>query len=266
MKAAFALIESCNERRFCAFSNNTNFHHVKVCKVRTICATLQAHRADQTHRAINDRRQISQERRARSKLRIQGQIQTPPSARNNDSVDGTREITEAFLGAGVFRIERLPYEGVFDLTAQLLSQQKLAAEIDAAWFIRQDADEILEPPPAFSTLHAAISAVDADGYNAINFDEFVFTPSANESFEGRDYVAEMTRYYFYEPWAPRLIRAWKRTTTAIALAESGGHSADFGGRRLYPSNFVLRHYIVLSAEHAIEKYTSERIYSEHEVK
>lgn len=185
---------------------------------------------------------------------------------DNDSTDDTREIAEQFMGDGVIRIERMHYGGVFDLTAQLESQQALASEIDADWFIRHDADEIMEAPPAWDSLHSAIDALDAQGFNAVNFDEFVFLPLEGEDFNGRDYVAEMRRYYFYEPWPLRLIRAWKKTDEPIALAGSGGHHADFDGRRLYPHNFILRHYIVLSAAHAIQKYAIERVYSEREVK
>jgi hypothetical protein len=47
---------------------------------------------------------------------------------------------------------------------------------------------------------------------------------------------------------------------AVCLAESGGHSADFPGRRIFPSPFVLRHYIALSRAHAIAKYAG-RVYA-----
>jgi hypothetical protein len=44
----------------------------------------------------------------------------------------------------------------------------------------------------------------------------------------------------------------------IKLAESGGHDAGFSGRKLFPVNFILRHYPVLSKKHAIEKYCKRK--------
>lgn len=185
---------------------------------------------------------------------------------DNASTDETRSIAEEFEGpGGVFRIETQPYEGFFDLTGQLKQQEVLACEIDADWFIHQDADEILEAPKPGWTLGESIAMVDASSYNAINFDEFVFVPLEGEDFEGSDYVAEMERYYFFEPFSPRLVRAWKRTSSPPLLAESGGHLADFPGIRVFPSNFILRHYIALSRRHILRKYGELRSYAIAEV-
>jgi hypothetical protein len=51
----------------------------------------------------------------------------------------------------------------------------------------------------------------------------------------------------------------------VNLEASGGHSSVFEGRKVYPVNFLLRHYIVLSRAHAIRKYLIERTYSRQEV-
>jgi len=76
----------------------------------------------------------------------------------------------------------------------------------------------------------------------------------------------MRHYYFFEPSPLRRITAWKKTRQPVDLVSSGGHSLNFGGRKIYPVNFILRHYIVLSRAHAIAKYKRERIYSTQEVK
>lgn len=185
---------------------------------------------------------------------------------DNESTDNTLEIAKSFLGRGVFRIETQPYEGFFDLTAQLQLKERLAAEIDADWFIHHDADEIREAPAPYKTLKEGIEAADRAGYNAINFDEFVFLPTSDtESHEGGDYVATMRRYYFFEPSPLRRVNAWKKTEMSVHVVDSGGHCIDFEGRRIFPVNFVMRHYIALSSEHAIAKYTRERVYSRQEV-
>lgn len=185
---------------------------------------------------------------------------------DNGSTDDSLEIAKSFIGRGVIRIENLPYPGYFDLQAQLSAKQKIASEIDADWFMHYDADEIREAPAPYHTLKEGIEAADLTGYNAINFDEFVFLPSSEaEAYEGTDYVATMRYYYFFEPSTLRQIKAWKKTPKMTGLVESGGHGVDFEGRRIFPVNFIMRHYIVLSAAHAIAKYTKERVYSRQEV-
>ena len=175
---------------------------------------------------------------------------------DNGSTDRTLEIARSFLDRGVFRIEHLPFTGVFELETQLLCKERLAAEIGADWFIHYDADEIRQAPKPYTTLREGIEAVDRRGYNAIDFDEFVFLPTTDdESFEGRDYVAEMRHYYYYEPDSPDRYRinAWKKQPE-VDLHAFAGHKAVFPGVKICPDSFILRHYIVLSRAHAIEKY------------
>jgi hypothetical protein len=181
---------------------------------------------------------------------------------DNDSTDRTLEIARAFFGRGVFRIERAPYRRIYAWPELLRHKERLAMEIDADWFLHQDADEIREAPPPYSALREGLEGADREGFNAVNFDEFVFLPtSEEESFEGTDYVASMEYYYFFEPRPLRQVKAWKKVPgVAVCLAESGGHSADFPGRRIFPSPFVLRHYIALSRAHAIAKYAG-RVYA-----
>ncbi len=186
---------------------------------------------------------------------------------DNDSSDRTIEIAKSFLGKGVFRIEHIPFNGCFELEKQLELKEALAQEIDADWFIHHDADEIREAPPPFKTLKEGIMHVDRQGYNAINFDEFVFVPTdESESFEGKDYVKEIRYYYYFQRGnKKRHIKAWKKQTVEINLSRWGGHRIYFEGMKIYPQNFILRHYIVLSKPHAIRKYC-ERVFSIEEVR
>lgn len=184
---------------------------------------------------------------------------------DNESEDNTLEIARMFLKKGVFRIETQPYIGYFDLVEQLSIKERLSKEIDADWFIHLDADEIREAPKPFKTLREGIKDADKKGYNAINFDEFVFLPTTNdESFEGTDYVKRMNYYYFFEPVPNRRINAWKNGTKDIDLVNSGGHQIKFEGIKIYPENFILRHYIILSKAHAISKYYTNRVFSQKE--
>ena len=185
---------------------------------------------------------------------------------DNGSTDNSLEIAKSFKDRGVFHIETYSYNGYFDLAGQLRRKEKLASEIDADWFIHHDADEIREAPSSFSNLYQAILAVDKQGYNAINFDEFVFIPiDDNERNEGKDFFKNMKHYYFFEPHPLRRINAWKKTSSPINLVDSGGHQVAFADREIFPENFILRHYIGLSLSHLNSKY-SQRVHSEEEVK
>jgi len=184
---------------------------------------------------------------------------------DNGSTDGTPAIASGFLGRGLISIEKLPYKGFFALEGILKNEERLADEINADWFIHHDADEIREAPKPYKTLLEGIEAADKQGYNAINFDEFVFLPTnMEESFEGKDYVKGMKYYYFFEPSPLRQIKAWKKIGSNIDLTNSGGHRAYFDGQKIFPNNFILRHYIALSQEHLIKKY-SARVFSKREV-
>ena len=184
---------------------------------------------------------------------------------DNDSTDRTRSIVEAFVGRGVVRIERLPYKGYFDLVAQCQQQEQLASELDADWFLRQDADEIREAPEGWGSLRSAIQRADAEGFNAIDFAEFVFLPITDTIPSAFDYVNELCYYYYFQPNPLHRVNAWKKTSAPVNIVDSGGHRVGFEGRRTLPKQFVLRHYIGLSRTHLLEKYIS-RVYSEIEVR
>jgi glycosyltransferase involved in cell wall biosynthesis len=174
---------------------------------------------------------------------------------DNGSTDRTLKIAESFASRGVFRIEHLPYNGQFELMEQLRYKEKLAKEINADWFIHQDADEIREAPKPFKTLKEGFEAADNQGFNAVNFDEFDFLPTTpEESFEDRNYVKEMKYYYFLEARPQHHIKAWKKTSHQIDLVSTGGHLVDFKGIKVFPVPFILRHYMALSLAHANNKY------------
>ena len=184
---------------------------------------------------------------------------------DNGSTDRTREIASAWLGKGVMRIEEIPFNGLFELEKILKNEERLSAEIQADWFMHHDADEIREAPAGFRNLAEGVADADRQGYNAINFDEFVFVPTGeDEDYESSDYVATMKYYYFFEPAPLRRVNLWKNAGQVIDLVSSGGHSVRFAGRRVYPLPFVMRHYILLSRAHAERKF-GVRIYPQQEL-
>ncbi len=169
---------------------------------------------------------------------------------DNGSTDRSLEIAKSYLDKGVFRIEHLPFKGVYEWCEILRKKEQLSSEIDADWFIHYDADEIREAPLPYKTLLEGIEEVDRQGYNAIDFDEFVFLPTSDdESYEGTDYVKTMQYYYIFQPWPLHQVKAWKKTEVPINLTNSGGHRVEFKGREIFPDLFIFWHYILLSKAH-----------------
>ena len=184
---------------------------------------------------------------------------------DNGSSDESRAIAESYRDRGVFEIIDYPYSGFFDLTGQLRLKEQLASTIEADWFIHHDADEIREAPRQWTTLAEGIIAMDRAGWNAINFDEFVFVPTQEfPSYEASDFVASMHHYYLFQPSPNHRINAWKKSAAPVDLVSSGGHRVSFAERRIGPQSFVLRHYIFLSLDHCLRKYT-QRSYSKREI-
>ena len=183
---------------------------------------------------------------------------------DNESIDGTRRVCAEFSRDGVIAITSYPYRGYYPWKGLLEEKTRLRKQLDADWVIHQDADEILSSSRPGESLHEAIRRADGAGYNAVNFNEFVFIPeSVEKSYERSDYLLAMKHYYFFEPWAPRLIRAFKNNLDVDNVA-SAGHTLPLEAINLSPENLTLRHYIFLSVAHGRQKYLS-RIYSMEEL-
>jgi len=172
---------------------------------------------------------------------------------DNHSTDGTREIAESYLGNGVIAIDDLPWGGSFSLSDQLSAKRQIIAKSGHDWILHCDADEWLVNPTANKSLIEGMTAADKAGFNCINFHELVFIPLPGEDFETIDYAQHMGTYYFFQPSYPRLNRAWRRDI-GLDNSASGGHLLSGERVKLYPTNFILRHYIALSEKHARRKY------------
>ena len=178
---------------------------------------------------------------------------------DNSSTDGTVDIAGRYVNRGLVGVEILPRGGVYNLRAILSRKEELAASLDADWFMHVDADEIRVPPRAGRTLAEAFAEVQARGYNAVNFQEFTFIPTAESpDHDHPDFQETMRWYYPFLPSFPHRLNAWQRQTRRVELAWSAGHQVRFPGLRMYPDSFILRHYQFLSVPHAIRKYADRR--------
>lgn len=195
---------------------------------------------------------------------------------DNDSTDDTLTIAREYLGRNLIGIERIPRHGMYQWRKILMRKEQLADEIQADWLMHADPDEIRVAPHSAQTLAQAFAEVDRQGYNAVNFMEYTFLPvRESPDHDNAEFQKTMRWYYPFAPRHPHQIKAWKKQNSrwpgtrvffrelirnrrwkvpSVNLLDTGGHVVQFPGIRLYPVDFKLKHYIVLSLEHAIQKY------------
>lgn len=182
---------------------------------------------------------------------------------DNGSTDNTVAAASPLLGHGLLAIERFPPAGIshtFDLHELLRRVEELAKTLEADWFIHHDCDELRESPWPAWRLKDAIRYADRLGYNAIDHTVVDFFPIDDNFVPGTDYSCYFTKGAFGRRPAHFLqIKAWKKTAAPVSLAASGGHSAEFAGRKVFPYKFLLRHYPVRSQQHGERKIFVERL-------
>jgi glycosyltransferase involved in cell wall biosynthesis len=184
---------------------------------------------------------------------------------DNESTDGTVDIVRSYVNRGVLGVEKVAREGVFRSRPLLARKEELAMELPGDWFVHVDADEIHLAAISGRTLREAFAEVDRLGFNAVNFQEFTFSPTQeNPDHDHANYLSTMRWYYVFTPFFPHLVRAWKKQVCQVGLAASGGHRVTFPGLRVFPQAFVMRHYFFLGLGHAQRKFV-EKIYAPEEV-
>jgi hypothetical protein len=184
---------------------------------------------------------------------------------DNQSTDGTLDIARRFLGAGLVGFETLPRDGTYRWRDILMRKEMLAATLDADWFMHVDADELRPSPWPGISLARALGRVDEAGFNAVDFQEFTFVPTQEAPDHDHPRFADTMRWYYpFRNMEPHLVRAWKRQSSRVSLAASGGHEVVFSQRRIFPVRFPMRHYQFLSLDQLTHKY-APRNYSPEEV-
>lgn len=181
---------------------------------------------------------------------------------DNWSTDGTRDRIEHLVGNGVVAVERFPADAAptrYLWRALLRRVEEVAAASGADWCILHDADERRSPPWPDRTLRDGLFEVSRRGFNAVNHTIVEFHPVDDGFVPGTDYEAYL-RY-----WSPPRIaanrvqlKAWSAPGGRVDLHGSGGHEARFPGRRVFPYNFLLKHYPVRSQRHGEQKVFTDR--------
>ena len=177
---------------------------------------------------------------------------------DDGSSDDTLAAVDRWLNKGLIAIERRPPSPFFGWTEILRRKEQLAAELDADWFMHQDADELRESPWSDLGLLEAIREVDRLGYNAIEFKVLNFRPTHDAFQPGHDL---RTTFPYYEPaehFDAAQVKCWKKAKTPVDLTSSGGHEAVFADRRLCPVQFLSRHYPIRNTRQGQRKVFAER--------
>jgi glycosyltransferase involved in cell wall biosynthesis len=183
---------------------------------------------------------------------------------DNWSTDKTYDILLQYFKNNPYFLgcERFPFlqpnenENKFNLAQILEKKEQLANSLDADWFIHCDADEIRESPWEDINLKEAIQYVDQMGYNAIDHTVINFHPIDN-TFTNGDFEKHF-KYFDFGIYLGGFIKTWKKTDQWINLTNSGGHEAQFYGRKVAPFKFLVKHYPLRSQNHAERKIFMER--------
>ncbi len=167
---------------------------------------------------------------------------------DNWSTDGTGELCD----------ERFGSRDTYDWAELLERVEELASRCGADWAMLLDADELRVAPWPGATLREALWTVQRAGFNAVDHTVLHFPPTDDSFAPGGDPRAHLRHAEFWSGpgFAPQ-VKAW-RAEHRVRLAPSGGHEAEFAGRRIFPFNFLDEHYPLRSQRHAEQKVFRER--------
>jgi hypothetical protein len=179
---------------------------------------------------------------------------------DNWSTDGTFEQAAALPSAGRLTIERFPDQplSTFSLRSLLRRVEAVAASSTADWVMHHDADERRVAPWSEIDLRTALWAVERAGFNAVDHTVLNFRPVDDRFVPGSDFEAHF-RYFEFGRTPDLLlqVKAWQNRGP-VELAATGGHSAQFPRRRVFPYKFILKHYPARSQAHGQRKVLQER--------
>ena len=121
----------------------------------------------------------------------------------------------------------LPFTGTLELRRQLEKKEEVIANLSADWVIHLDVDEIMHSYHEEETINQAITRVAHEGFNVVDFDEFVFLPIEEEYQNSNSGIPSLRWCYFFQPNKPRLMRARKRCSdhTTFSPSDIGGEAA-----------------------------------------
>jgi hypothetical protein len=183
---------------------------------------------------------------------------------DHGSIDGTRELAEAFLGNGLTAIVDLRWRGVFDLTEQLEAKAAVFGRSKHDWHFHIDAEEWPRSNEDVTLAEFLDRAVDRR-FAVVNFREFIFVPPVGVDMWAQDFRRIAMRYYYFAPRPHRLMRAWRRGAVRDTTRGAGHDFPGLPPELIYPDDQTMRHYIGLSWSQAISR-RADRVYAPRDLK
>ncbi|HMO05624.1 MAG TPA: glycosyltransferase family 2 protein [Kiritimatiellia bacterium] len=178
---------------------------------------------------------------------------------NDNSNDESIAIAESFAGRGLVGISSLPPSPFFDLGRCLAYKEEVSRTLDADWFMHADADEFRTSNRPGERLIDAITRIDREGFNTVNFQEFTFIPTLDDPDHHPDrFLDTMRGYYPFLPAPLHRLNTWKNRGEPVDLSSDAGHRIRMPGLHIYPESLPLRHYLYISRKHFASKYAGRR--------
>lgn len=181
---------------------------------------------------------------------------------DNWSTDDTPAIVERYVAPGKVSMERFPADGptpYFELGPLLEKVSEVAHTSGADWVVHHDCDEIHDSAWRGVSLRQGLYCVERFGFNVVDHTAVEFRPVEDTWVPGDDLATSFEWFEFGSaPAHFTLLKAWKPQATMVTNAETGGHSIEFAGRRVFPYKFPIRHYPLRSSAHARHKLFTER--------
>jgi hypothetical protein len=179
----------------------------------------------------------------------------------NWSTDATYELARELESRLPVTVERFPEDGppkYFDWEAILARIEVLSREVEADWFVRRGADEILVSPWPGIGYRDGLYLAERAGFNCVDHTIVEFHPVDDGFRMGMDHEAYFRHFDLKHLSHPRQRKAWKNCGLPISTIPSAGHDVVFAGRRIYPFKFLLKHYSFRSQKQAERKVFRDR--------
>jgi hypothetical protein len=173
------------------------------------------------------------------------------------SDDGTYEILGAIKGVDIVRFPPDRPTREWSLVGQLVEIEEIGLKNPGTWIVPAAADEIFCSPWPGVGLAEAFSRVEAEGYNFIDTAFFNFVPTKDGFCRGMDPEKFFTHGEMGSDPSYRRIYLSPPGVRA-QIAANACHDVMIPGRRIYPVQFVVKHYPLRSNEQGRKKIDDRR--------
>ena len=177
------------------------------------------------------------------------------------STDDTYQKASQFLDQGLIGIEQFPSSGPSQYYhwGELLKRvDALAMSMPHDWIIHHDADEIRYGPWPEVNLRDSLQMIDSLGYTAADHCLLNFQPIDNGYSSDISPEPYFKFFEFGKSVDSPQVKAWKNQFSLVHLDQFGGHSVRFPSLKVFPFQFIIKHYRIRSDDHGRKKVFQDR--------